>query len=91
MQEFFPESMQSFHLSTAKRRNLSAFRGAKADTLSYNVRALGRRGVLIAGKVIAKTGFLVTFLLIFKKAWFLLLLPLLWLKNKIFGRKDDVS
>lgn len=48
-------------------------------------------GGLIAGKVIAKTGFLVTFLLIFKKAWFLLLLPLVWLKNKIFGRKDDIS
>ena len=55
--------MHSFHLSTAKRRNLFAFRGAKADTLNYHVRALGRRGVLIAGKVIAKTGFLVTFLL----------------------------
>ena len=55
-----------------------------------SVAAVGIGG-LIAGKVIPKIGFLVTFLLIFKEAWFLLLLPLVWLKNKIFGRKHDIS
>lgn len=48
-------------------------------------------GGLIAGKVMAKTGVLVTFLLLFKKAWIILLLPSLRLKTKIFRRKDDVT
>lgn len=116
------------------------FQDSDADTLNYNIRALGRRGVLvmnfiagidelpqvsaavpdvlemvsftpgntyadfvpgtdkvaavgigglIAGKALAKTGFLVTLLLILKKAWFVLLIPLFWLKNKFFGRKND--
>lgn len=45
-------------------------------------------GGLIAGKVLAKTGLLVTGLLIFKKFWFILLLPLFWLKNKVFGSRQ---
>lgn len=48
-------------------------------------------GGLIAGKVIAKTGLLVTLLLVFKKAWFLIFIPIVWLKNKFTSRKDDVS
>lgn len=115
------------------------FAGSEDTTLNYNIRALGRKGVLvmnfiagmdnlaeveqtapivmemtnftqgntysdfnpsidkvaavgigglIAGKVLAKTGFLVTALLLLKKFWFVLLLPLIALKNVIFGRKD---
>ena len=48
-------------------------------------------GGLIAGKVIAKTGLLVTLLLVFKKAWFLIFIRIVWLKNKFTSRKDDVS
>lgn len=115
------------------------FEGADANTLNYNIRALGRHGVLvmnfiadmdslpeitqeipdvmgmvsfaegsrytdfqpgvdkvaavgigglIAGKVLAKTGLLAVALVFLKKAWFLLLLPLLWLKNRVFGPRD---
>jgi uncharacterized membrane-anchored protein len=44
-------------------------------------------GGLIAGKVVAKTGLLVTALIFLKKFWFILLLPILALKNRFFGRK----
>lgn len=56
------------------------------------VAAVGVSG-LIAGKVLAKTGFLVVILALLKKAWFLLLLPLAWAKNAIFGRSksDDAA
>ncbi len=115
------------------------FANEETNTLNYNIRALGRKGVLvmnfisditildqvqkaapdilamvefsdgnkysdfnpsldkvaavgigglIAGKVLAKTGLLVTFLLIFKKFWFVLFLPLIWVKNKFFGSKS---
>ncbi|MFT4743066.1 MAG: putative membrane-anchored protein [Yoonia sp.] len=118
------------------------FGDSESDTLNYNIRALGRNGVLIlnfianidelpavataapevmamvsftqgnryadfkpgidkvaavgiggliAGKVIAKTGLLVTLLLVFKKAWFLIFIPIVWLKNKFSGRKDNIS
>ncbi len=116
------------------------FGSAENNTLNYNVRALGRQGVLvmnfiadmpqlpeierarddvmamvtfneghryndfnpdldkvaaysigglIAGKVLAKTGMLAAGLLLLKKFWFVLLLPILWLKN-LFKRKPSV-
>ncbi|QSX30060.1 DUF2167 domain-containing protein [Shewanella cyperi] len=45
-------------------------------------------GGLIAGKVLAKAGMLTAALLLLKKFWFLLLMPLVWLKKMIFGRKE---
>lgn len=45
-------------------------------------------GGLIAGKVLAKTGFLALALVFLKKFWFVILLPLYWLKNKIFSKKS---
>lgn len=117
-----------------------SFGGSEANTLNYNVRALGRQGYLvmnfianieqleevsaardevltmasfndghkysefnpdidevaaygigglIAGKVLAKTGFLALALVFLKKFWFVLLLPLYWLKNKIFSKKAE--
>lgn len=52
-----------------------------------NVAAYGIGG-LIAGKVLAKTGFLALALVFLKKFWFVILLPLYWLRNKIFGKKE---
>lgn len=46
-------------------------------------------GGLIAGKAAAKTGLLVVALLFLKKAWFLLLLPLFWLKNLFTRRRGE--
>lgn len=43
-------------------------------------------GGLIAGKVLAKSGFLALALVFLKKFWFLAFLPLIWLKNLIFNR-----
>lgn len=116
-----------------------AFEGSESNTLNYNIRVLGRRGVLvmnfiaginqldlvkaaapevmamtefgtgnryadfdpsvdkvaavgigglIAGKALAKTGLLALGLVFLKKAWIVLLLPLLWLKNLIFRKRD---
>lgn len=45
-------------------------------------------GGLIAGKALAKTGFLAAALILLKKFWFILLLPFIWLKNLIFRKKD---
>ncbi|SMR82337.1 Uncharacterized membrane-anchored protein [Aliiroseovarius halocynthiae] len=45
-------------------------------------------GGLVAGKVLTKTGFLAAGLLLLKKFWFVLLLPLIWLKN-LFTRKQQ--
>ncbi|MGC1428848.1 MAG: DUF2167 domain-containing protein [Albidovulum sp.] len=115
------------------------FEGDETETLNYNIRALGRRGVLIvnfiagmeqlpeveaalpdvlamvsftegnryadftpgadtvaavgiggliAGKVLAKTGFLAVGLIFLKKFWFLLLLPLVGLK-RFFGNRNS--
>ena len=48
-------------------------------------------GGLIAGKVLAsKAGLLVLLLAFAKKGFVLILLPLIWLKNKIFGKKPEV-
>jgi uncharacterized membrane-anchored protein len=118
-----------------------AFSGADSHTLNYNIRALGRRGVLnlnfiaaidalpeveaavpevldmvsftegnryadfdpstdavsavgigglIAGGVLAKkAGLIAVALLFLKKAWFLLLLPLFWLKKFFTGRRSS--
>jgi uncharacterized membrane-anchored protein len=117
------------------------FDGDEGDTLNYNIRALGRKGVLvvnfiarsdqlaeveraapavlkmisftegnryadyqpgvdtlaavgigglIAGKVLAgKAGFLVLLLAFAKKGAFLLLVPVIWLKNKLFGKRPS--
>jgi len=46
-------------------------------------------GGLIAGKVVAKTGFLIVALLFLKKFAILLLLPLAWVWKKITGRRDS--
>lgn len=110
-----------------------SFEGAEENSLNYNVRALGRKGVLVmnfiagmaqlpeieasrndvlamaefkpgyrysefdpsmdkiaaygigglvAGKVLAKTGMLAVGLIFLKKFWFVLFLPLLWLRNR---------
>jgi uncharacterized membrane-anchored protein len=48
-------------------------------------------GGLIAGKVLAKTGFLALALVFLKKFWFVILLPLYWLRNKIFGKKETAE
>lgn len=115
------------------------FEGEAGDTLNYNIRALGRKGVLvvnfiaaaedlpkveaaapavlkmisftegnryadylpgtdtvaavgigglIAGKAAAKAGLLVVLLAFLKKGAILVLLPLFWLKNKFFGKKN---
>lgn len=49
-------------------------------------------GGLIAGKVVAKTGILLGLLLMFKKFAILLLLPLIWVWNKLMGKsKRDSS
>lgn len=45
-------------------------------------------GGLIAGKVLAKTGLIAVALVFLKKFWFLLFLPLVWLKNAIFKKKE---
>lgn len=45
-------------------------------------------GGLIAGKVLAKTGFLALALVFLKKFWFVLLVPLYWLKNRFFAKKE---
>ena len=116
------------------------FEGDDADVLNYNIRALGRKGVLvmnfvagidqlaqveaatpdvlkmvsftegnrysdylpgvdtvaavgigglIAGKVAAKAGLLILLLAFLKKGFVLVLLPLIWLKNKLFGGKPQ--
>ena len=39
-------------------------------------------GGLVAGKVLAKTGMLAVGLIFLKKFWFVLFLPLLWLRNR---------
>ncbi|MEO6301310.1 MAG: DUF2167 domain-containing protein, partial [Paracoccaceae bacterium] len=113
------------------------FSGTPGETLNYNIRALGRKGVLvvnfiadmeeladvqaaapkvmkaisftdgnryadyvpsldtvaavgigglIAGKVLSSTGILVVALLLLKKGAVLILLPLIWVRNKIKGR-----
>lgn len=116
------------------------FEGDDSDVLNYNIRALGRKGVLvlnfiagieqlpqveaatpdvlkmvsftegnryadylpgvdtvaavgigglIAGKVAAKAGLLVLLLAFLKKGAVLIILPLIWLKNRVFGSKPD--
>ncbi|MEJ2022478.1 MAG: DUF2167 domain-containing protein, partial [Maritimibacter sp.] len=118
------------------------FGGDELHTLNYNIRALGREGVLIlnviasmeqldevraatpdllamtsftegnryidfkpdldkvaavgiggliAGKVVAKTGFLIVLLAFLKKGFVLLLLPLIWLKNLFTGRRTKAA
>ncbi len=115
------------------------FSGEQGDTLNYDIRALGRNGVLImqfiaaaeslpqveaaapdilkmisftdgnrysdfvpdvdtvaavgiggliAGKVAAKAGLLVVLLAFLKKGAVLLIVPVIWLKNRLFGRRD---
>lgn len=46
-------------------------------------------GGLIAGKVVAKTGLLILALAYLKKGFLLVLLPLIWLKNKLFGGRSE--
>lgn len=116
------------------------FEGDESDVLNYNIRALGRKGVLvmnfiagmeqlaqveaatpdvlkmvsfnegsrysdyvpgvdtvaavgigglIAGKVAAKAGLMILLLAFLKKGFILVLLPLIWLKNKLFGGKPQ--
>ena len=133
------------HYEAAERKLYWAkklhFDGAPMDTLNYNIRVLGRKGVLlvnfianadqlaeveaalpatlkmvsftqgnryadyvpgvdtlaavgigglIAGKVLAsKAGLLVLILAFAKKGFVLILLPLIWLKNKLFGKKPS--
>ncbi|MEO3414477.1 DUF2167 domain-containing protein [Roseovarius sp. CAU 1744] len=119
-----------------------SFGDMETNTLNYNIRALGRKGVLvvnfiagmeqleavraatpdvlemvsftpgnrysdfdpsidtvaavgigglIAGKALAKTGFLAVALVFLKKFWFVALIPLFWLKNLIFRRRGGDS
>jgi len=60
---------------------------ADFDPSIDKVAAVGIGG-LVAGKVLAKTGFLAIALVFLKKGGFLLLLPLFWLKNLFTKRKD---
>lgn len=60
-------------------------RYADFDPSIDKVAAVGIGGP-IAGKVLAKTGFLAVALIFLKKFWFLALLPLIWLKN-LFTRR----
>ncbi len=53
-----------------------------------NVAAYGIGG-LIAGKVLAKTGFFALALVFLKKFWFIVLIPLVWLKGKLFPKKTE--
>lgn len=115
------------------------FEGDDTNTLNYNIRALGRKGVLvmnfiapmplledvqaavpdilnmsdftegnryadfnpsidkvaavgigglIAGKVMAKTGLFIVLLAFLKKGAFLLIIPVMWLVNKVKGNKN---
>jgi uncharacterized membrane-anchored protein len=124
-------------LHWAKRLSFSDYDG---ETLNYNIRALGRKGVLIvnfiagmdqladveaavpavlkmtsftdgnkytdflpnvdtvaavgiggliAGKVAAKAGLIILLLAFLKKGFVLVLLPLIWLKKKLFGKSAD--
>lgn len=119
-----------------------SFGDMETNTLNYNIRALGRKGVLvvnfiagmeqleavraatpdvlemvsftpgnrysdfdpsidtvaavgigglIAGKALAKTGFLAVALVFLKKFWFVAFIPLFWLKNLIFRRRGGDS
>jgi uncharacterized membrane-anchored protein len=52
------------------------------DVAAYGI------GGLIAGKVLAKTGLFALALVFLKKFWFVLFLPLVWLKKKFFPAKD---
>jgi uncharacterized membrane-anchored protein len=52
------------------------------DVAAYGI------GGLIAGKVLAKTGLFALALVFLKKFWFILFLPLVWLKKKFFPAKD---
>ncbi|WP_421133983.1 DUF2167 domain-containing protein [Alteromonas sp. A079] len=52
------------------------------DVAAYGI------GGLIAGKVLAKTGLFAVALVFLKKFWFVLFLPLVWLKKKFFPAKD---
>lgn len=62
-------------------------RYADFDPSLDTVAAVGVGG-LVAGKVLTKTGLIATGLLLLKKFWFVLLLPLIWLKN-LFTRKPQ--
>ncbi len=55
------------------------------------VAAAGSLGVLatLVGVKYGKAGFLAILLPFLKKAWFLLLIPLVWLRKKFFGTKED--
>ena len=117
-----------------------SFSDSEGETLNYNIRVLGRKGILlvnfiagmeqlaevqaavpealemvsftdgnkysdfvpsmdtvaavgigglIAGKVAAKAGLLILLLAFLKKGFILVLLPLFWLKNKVFGKRGD--
>ena len=52
------------------------------DVAAYGI------GGLIAGKVLAKTGVFALALVFLKKFWFVLFLPLVWLKKRFFPAKD---
>ncbi|BFM10299.1 DUF2167 domain-containing protein [Simiduia litorea] len=64
-------------------------RYAQFDPSIDQVAAYGIGG-LIAGKVLAKTGLIAMALIFLKKFWFLLFIPLVWLKNVIFKKKASV-
>ncbi|WP_282181869.1 DUF2167 domain-containing protein [Aliiroseovarius marinus] len=63
-------------------------RYADFDPSLDTVAAVGVGG-LVAGKVLTKTGLLAAGLLLLKKFWFVLLLPLFWLKNLLTRKASD--
>lgn len=63
-------------------------RYAEFDPSLDTVAAVGVGG-LVAGKVLTKTGLLAAGLLLLKKFWFVLLLPLVWLKNLLTRKASD--
>lgn len=58
---------------------------ASTDAMS----AVGIGGLIAGAAVAKKAGLLAIALLVLKKAWFVLFLPLIWLKNRFTGRRQS--
>lgn len=64
------------------------------DASTDEVSAYGIGGLIAGGILAKKTGLLAVALLMLKKFWFILLVPLFWLKNLVTGnrqQRDDVE
>lgn len=83
-----PEVKQDLAAVIAMTRYQDGNRYVDFDPDLDKVAAVGIGG-LIAGKVLAKSGFLAVALLMLKKFWFVLFVPLIWLKGLLFGRRGS--